>query len=48
MKVAVIGSGGHVGFPFALVCAQAGHKVYAIDRNEELLIALDKIGRAHV
>ena len=41
MKVAVIGGGGHVGFPFALVCAKAGHKVYAIDRNEELLIAID-------
>mgnify|MGYP003345157878 FL=1 len=41
MKVAVIGGGGHVGFPFALVCAKAGHKVYAIDRNEELLLAIE-------
>lgn len=41
MKVAVIGGGGHVGFPFALVCAKAGHKVYAIDRNEELLALIE-------
>ena len=41
MNVTVIGAGGHVGLPFSLVCAKAGHKVYAIDRNEELLIALD-------
>lgn len=37
MKVAVIGAGGHVGLPFSLVCAKAGHKVYGIDRNEELI-----------
>lgn len=37
MKVAVIGGAGHVGFPFSLVCAKAGHKVYAIDLNEELI-----------
>ena len=40
MKVAVIGAGGHVGLPFSLVCAQAGHDVYGIDRNEELLLTL--------
>ena len=37
MKVAVIGAGGHVGLPFSLVCAKAGHKVYGIDTNEELI-----------
>lgn len=37
MKVAVIGACGHVGLPFSLVCARAGHKVYGIDRNEELI-----------
>ena len=34
MKVAVIGAGGHVGFPFACVVANAGHTVYGIDVNE--------------
>ena len=37
MKVAVIGAGGHVGLPFSLVCAKAGHKVYGIDRDEKLI-----------
>ena len=37
MNVAIIGGAGHVGFPFALVCAKAGHNVYAIDLNEELI-----------
>ena len=37
MIVSVIGAGGHVGLPFSLVCAKAGHKVYGIDRNQELL-----------
>ena len=41
MKVAVIGAGGHVGLPFSLVCAKAGHKVYGIDRNEELILDLE-------
>ena len=27
MKVTVIGAGGHVGLPFSLVVADAGHKV---------------------
>ena len=31
MKVAVIGAGGHVGFPFSCVIANAGHTVYGID-----------------
>jgi UDP-N-acetyl-D-mannosaminuronic acid dehydrogenase len=33
MKVAVIGAAGHVGFPFSLVLADAGHSVIGIDRN---------------
>lgn len=33
MKVAVIGAAGHVGFPFSLVLAEAGHTVIGIDRN---------------
>lgn len=37
MNVAVIGACGHVGLPFSLVCARAGHKVYGIDVNEELI-----------
>ena len=37
MKVAVIGAGGHVGFPFSCVVANAGNMVYGIE-----------IGRAHV
>jgi UDP-N-acetyl-D-mannosaminuronic acid dehydrogenase len=37
MKVAVIGACGHVGLPFSLVCSRAGHKVYGIDNNEELI-----------
>lgn len=32
-KVAVIGAAGHVGFPFSLVLADAGHNVIGIDRN---------------
>lgn len=36
MKVAVIGAGGHVGFPFSLVVAQAGHFVYGIDINQRV------------
>ena len=42
MKVAVIGAGGHVGFPFSLVCANAGHTVYGIDVNESVVDALNK------
>ena len=30
MKVAVIGAGGHVGFPFSCVVADAGHTVYGL------------------
>lgn len=42
MQVTVIGAGGHVGLPFSLVCADAGHKVYGVDINEELIIALNE------
>lgn len=36
MKVAVIGACGHVGFPFSLVVADAGHDVVGIDINQNL------------
>ena len=42
MKVAVIGAGGHVGFPFACVLANAGHSVFGIDINHENVAALNK------
>ena len=42
MKVAVIGAGGHVGFPFACVIANAGHTVFGIDINYENVSALNK------
>lgn len=41
MKVTVIGAGGHVGFPFSLVVAEAGHKVCGLDLNEELILDLN-------
>ena len=37
MNVTVIGAAGHVGLPFSLVCAKAGHRVWGVDRNEELI-----------
>ncbi len=42
MKIAVIGAGGHVGFPFACVLANAGHSVFGIDINSENVHALNK------
>jgi len=42
MKVAIIGAAGHVGFPFSCVTANAGHTVYGIDRNENLVADLNK------
>ena len=42
MKIAVIGAGGHVGFPFACVVADAGHTVYGIDVNENTVDLLNK------
>ena len=42
MKVTVIGAGGHVGLPFSLVVAQAGHKVFGVDLNEEIINTLNK------
>ncbi|NDB60595.1 nucleotide sugar dehydrogenase [bacterium] len=42
MKVAVIGAGGHVGFPFACVVAEAGHTVYGIDINQYNVDCLTK------
>lgn len=41
MIVTVIGAGGHVGLPFSLVCADAGHTVYGVDINEELILSLN-------
>ena len=41
MKVTVIGAGGHVGLPFSLVVADAGHKVVGVDLNEELILDLN-------
>ena len=41
MKVAVIGAGGHVGFPFSLVVADAGHDVVGIDINECICLTLN-------
>jgi UDP-N-acetyl-D-mannosaminuronic acid dehydrogenase len=45
MKVAVIGAGGHVGFPFSCVIANAGHTVYGIDVNQS---AVDKLNKGIV
>ena len=42
MNVTVIGAGGHVGLPFSLVCAKAGHRVWGVDVNEELILALNE------
>ncbi len=42
MKVAVIGAGGHVGFPFSCVIANAGHTVYGIDVNQKAVDTLNK------
>lgn len=42
MQVTVIGAGGHVGLPFSLVLAEAGHKVCGIDLNEELILTLNE------
>ena len=42
MKVAVIGSGGHVGFPFSCVIANAGHTVYGIDINQDAVDLLNR------
>lgn len=42
MQVTVIGAGGHVGLPFSLVLADAGHKVCGVDLNEELILSLNE------
>lgn len=41
-KVAVIGAGGHVGFPFSLVVASAGYNVIGIDLNPNLCESLNR------
>lgn len=40
-NVAVIGAGGHVGLPFAIVNALAGNKVIGVDINEEFVLKLN-------
>jgi UDP-N-acetyl-D-mannosaminuronic acid dehydrogenase len=42
MKVTVIGAGGHVGLPFSLVVANAGHTVFGVDLNEKIVDQLNK------
>lgn len=42
MQVTVIGAGGHVGLPFSLVVAAAGHTVYGVDINEKIVETLNK------
>lgn len=41
-NVAVIGAGGHVGFPFSLVIADAGYNVKGIDLSENLCMSLNE------
>lgn len=41
MRIAVIGAAGHVGFPFSLVLADAGHEVIGIDRDVESCFRLN-------
>lgn len=41
MKVAVVGAAGHVGFPFSLVVADAGHDVIGIDINQHMCALLN-------
>lgn len=45
MRIAVIGAGGHVGFPFSCVVADAGHKVFGIDINQDVV---DNLNFGHV
>jgi UDP-N-acetyl-D-mannosaminuronic acid dehydrogenase len=40
MKVTVVGAGGHVGLPLAIVLAKAGHFVYGLDINAEVNAAV--------
>ena len=41
MKISIIGAGGHVGVPFALVCAEAGHDVTGIDIDADRNLLLN-------
>lgn len=41
MKVSIIGACGHVGFPFSLVVAEAGHTVYGIDVNTDMVKSMN-------
>lgn len=40
MKVTVVGAGGHVGLPLAIVLAKAGHFVYGLDINAQVNAAV--------
>ena len=40
-RVAVIGAAGHVGLPFSLVVADAGHKVWGVDVNLDMISRLN-------
>jgi UDP-N-acetyl-D-mannosaminuronic acid dehydrogenase len=42
MKVTVVGAGGHVGLPFSLVVAEAGHDVCGYDLNDEIVFILNE------
>lgn len=42
MIVTVIGAGGHVGLPFSLIVAEAGHTVWGYDINEEIILRLNE------
>lgn len=42
MIVTVVGAGGHVGLPFSLVVANAGHKVFGYDINEKIVNMLNE------
>jgi len=41
MKISIIGAGGHVGIPFSLVCAEAGHEVNGIDLDKDRVLLLN-------
>lgn len=45
MIVSVVGACGHVGFPFSVVAAEAGHTVYGIDLVSSIC---DKLNAGHV
>jgi UDP-N-acetyl-D-mannosaminuronic acid dehydrogenase len=46
-KVAVIGAGGHVGFPFSLVLASSGYNVVGVDLSQNLCESLNAMMVPH-